>query len=108
MTDLVKNPKFCLDCIHLLRVDYLGDFTYSRCRKFLVSSDYYVNGDLNRIENYKFAGTAREFEHLCGARGKHFESTYIDAVVIIDEPLKLTDGTKPVKKSFWKRLGLTS
>ena len=71
------KPKLCIDCKFFRKSIFSNDNKYGKCSFFTERKDddnhFLVTGIKNKEEFYYFCSTSRNFEHMCGKEGKHYE-----------------------------------
>jgi len=69
------TPKLCIHCKHFMANREVG-IEFGKCRilpKKPIDTNLFVTGKTIYKEYYWYCSTARQYENLCGEKGKQFE-----------------------------------
>jgi hypothetical protein len=72
---LNANPKFCVNCVHFMSHERLGD-KFGYCNMFPkidMGNEFLITGEVEfKPVEMHFCSTARNLDHMCGARARRF------------------------------------
>ena len=67
------TPKLCIHCKHFI-VNHEVGIEFGKCRMLpRTDTNFLVTGKTIYKEDYWYCSKARQYEELCGEKGKHYE-----------------------------------